>query len=54
MGRTNFMMGSTLFSSEGKLLNRLRKAGDYYWEGQFHDGRHPVIEIRKLVQIQRG
>ena len=29
------MMEGILFSPEGKLLVGLRKAGDYYGEGQF-------------------
>ena len=44
MGRTlNFMMGGTLFSPEGSWFKGLRKAGEYYGEGQFHNGRHPVL-----------
>ena len=43
------MMGDTRFSPEGKLIIGLRKAGDYYGEGQFHDGRHPVLSRRKVA-----
>ena len=35
-----------LFSPEGKKLRKV----DYYGEGQFHDGRHPVLSRGKLVQ----
>ena len=44
------MMGGTLFSPEGSWFRGLRKAVDYYGEGQFHDGRHPVLSRGKLVQ----
>ena len=43
MGRVNFMMGGTLFSPGGSWFKGLRKAVDYHGEGQFHDGRHPVL-----------
>ena len=44
------MMGGVLFSPEGKLIIGLRKAGYYYEEGQFHDGRHPVLSRRKVAR----
>ena len=39
------MMGGTLFSSEGKLLNRLRKAGDYYWRANFTMGGTLLLKL---------
>ena len=37
------MMGGTLCSPGGSWFKGLRKAVDYYGEGQFHNGRHPVL-----------
>ena len=40
------MMGGTLFSPEREVHcfhQASRKAVDYYAEGQFHDGGHPVL-----------
>ena len=44
------MMGDTRFSPEGSLFKGLKNAGDYYGEGQFHDGRHPVLSRMKVAR----